>query len=245
MGKKAVAVFCVVVLMMSVLVACGKTKGPTIVHRGIEYPLATDDKGSTIVDESGYIAAYITNAKGKYAEDSDGDRFTTWVNFPNRLITDNKLENAEFVISAPEGWTFEATGQNLAKNADGNMEFDVTRINAHSKTLKEYYEESIVQTKEMIKYFEKDNYTVDFSTGDCTLGAEKYAANCMVCDFYCEKGDVKVDSRVIMMYYEYEGRIYKALYQSNNTEKYSLEKAAQLFDGLVMKHYVEPESTTK
>lgn len=245
MNKKIIAVFCVMILMMSVLVACGKTKVPTIMYKGMEYPVATDESGNTIVDESGYIAVYVTNAKGKYTEDSDGARFTTWVNFPDRLISENKLENAEYNFIAPDGWTLNSTNQSLAKNADDTMEIDLIRVSSDGTMLKEYYEEYLEQTKAQMEYFERNNYKTEFSTAECTVGAQKYPASCMICDLYSENGELKVDSRIIMMYFEYEGRIYKASYQSNNTEKYSLEKAAELFDGLTMKHYANSEKTNK
>ena len=50
MNKKIIALFCVVILMVSVFAACGKTKLYTATINGVERPVVTNEDGEYIID---------------------------------------------------------------------------------------------------------------------------------------------------------------------------------------------------
>ena len=65
MNNKIIAVICVVLMLATVLAACGKKviiKG----KNGQEYVAATDADGSTILNDEGNIIIYVTDENGKY-----------------------------------------------------------------------------------------------------------------------------------------------------------------------------------
>lgn len=110
MEKKIIAIVSVVILLASVLTACGKVKTITL-KEGQEYPLATDKEGNTIVNDDGNLVVYVTDENGKYVKDENGERATAAVTFPDQVINKNVLETPDYVMTFPEDWEIDGNGR--------------------------------------------------------------------------------------------------------------------------------------
>ncbi|MGN0570874.1 MAG: hypothetical protein ACI4K9_01685 [Candidatus Fimenecus sp.] len=104
MEKKMIAVICVLMLLISLLVSCGK-KYPTITIKGNEYVLATDEEGNTMLSDDGELVIYPTDSNGKPYKGENGEYETNFVDFPDKIVNGNIYETPQFKITMPEEWT--------------------------------------------------------------------------------------------------------------------------------------------
>lgn len=105
MNKKIIAVFCVVILMVSVFSACGN-KGYLLMkdENGVEHAYVTDENGSTVLNEQGEIRVYQTEKNGEIAKDENGKPKENSIQKPSFVAADDKYETDDFVLSITDEW---------------------------------------------------------------------------------------------------------------------------------------------
>lgn len=119
MTKKIIAVFCVAILMASIFVACGK-KPSTLNINGKEYLLVTDDEGNSIVNKDGDIAIYVKDKNNNPVKNENGENITNYIEFPEYLYSDNKIETKNFYVNIPEGYRADDTTGHIFVNGATN-----------------------------------------------------------------------------------------------------------------------------
>lgn len=120
MEKKIIACSLIMLLLVTCFVACGKK--PTIKGKnGMEYVVVTDEEGSSVLNADGDIAIYVTDDRGRYVKDGNGERQTNYIEFPDKIINGSTYESADFIFTVSEdaGWTLEQNGK-FTKGDDEN-----------------------------------------------------------------------------------------------------------------------------
>ena len=117
MNKKIIAVFCVVILMVSIFSACKKKNQYTIKINGKEQPVVTEN-GEIVTNSEGKVAVYVTNASGENVTESGGNPKIEYVNPPSVIINPNKTMVYDiFKMNIQDGWApVEDNSGKLAKN---------------------------------------------------------------------------------------------------------------------------------
>ncbi len=106
MNKKIIALFCVVILMVSVFAACSKTKLYTATINGVERPVVTNEDGELVTNADGEVAVYVTNAKGELVTADDGTPNVNYVTNNSMLVHPNGTITYEiFTYPVIEGWS--------------------------------------------------------------------------------------------------------------------------------------------
>lgn len=212
MSKKIIAVFSVVILMMSVFVACGK-KVPMIEAGGREYPLATDAEGNTILNHNGEIGVYVTDSDGKYLKDQNGDNQINWVTFPDQYISDDsrKLETPEYVWTLPEGWTFD--GKKAVKDGtEGNIYIRIVTVDEEGKTpLDIYVDNDIAENEKQVEEVKKTYPDAGINWKEVNFSSASLHGQLV--NVYV-KDNGKVMHNVESIYFYYNQKIYDVEYAS-------------------------------
>lgn len=121
MSKKIIAVVSVVLVLASVLTACGKKVTVTDDH-GREYEAITDDNGEMVVNDNGDIAVAVTDSNGKYVKDENGEKQTNYIEFPENVVKGMTLETSKFKFTLPlKGWTLNNNGRFIKDKTDESV----------------------------------------------------------------------------------------------------------------------------
>lgn len=214
MEKRIIAVLCVLVLMVTALVACGK-KVTVTGKNGKEYVAVTDDEGSTILDDNGKIVVYVTDEDGKYVKNSDGERETNAIDFPDAIVHKESVETAQFILLIPEGWTADSRGvlKKTSEDSETNITLDCKYIGdlKEGETLETYLENDRAVRAALTENFQANGAEMtNTETASVVLG---YAASVI---------DVTIqapESRMLtskMIYFATNSGVYKILYSGND-----------------------------
>lgn len=213
MEKRIIAVICVLMLLISLFAACGKA--PTIkLKEGVEYPLVTDEEGNTVVDENGDILVYVTDAHGKYVKDENGNRQTNAVTFPDAIVTDNKVETADYVLLVPEGWTADDAGKLVKDNTENAIiSIDITNLGELrvGETLTSYIAQQQVLIEGLVAEMREKGATVSYDITSTQF--QGYEAANIVLTAQSEEIGVCCYK---MIYYMAGNELYKILYSCAN-----------------------------
>lgn len=120
MNKKFIAVFCILILMVSVFSACGN-KGYLLAkdENGVEHAYVTDENGETVLNEDGNIRVYETDAHGKIVKDENGNKKENSVKKPEFSINKNgSVTNGIFTLYPVDGWEASNKGTLVKKGTD-------------------------------------------------------------------------------------------------------------------------------
>lgn len=123
MNKKIIAVFCIVILMISVLSACGKNKGYLLAkdEHGVEHAYVTDENGETVLNEDGNVRVYQTDEHGKIVKDEDGNPKENAVDKPSISVNkDGSVTTGIFTLPIIDGWEGVDTGRLVKKGTNEN-----------------------------------------------------------------------------------------------------------------------------
>lgn len=123
MNKKIIAAFCIVILMISVLSACGKNKGYLQAEDSEGYVRAfvTDKNGETVLNEDGEVRVYVTNSSGEIIKDENGVPRESSVAAPKNTVNkDGSVTSGIFTLPAISGWEGTDTGKLIKKGTEGN-----------------------------------------------------------------------------------------------------------------------------
>lgn len=210
MQKKIIAAAALVLALTLLFVACGK--GPTITtQEGFEYPLVTDEEGSTVVDANGNLVIYVTDENGKYVEDTNGELQTNSVTFPSKLVSDNKIETSLYTWTLPDGWSFDEDGKAVKEDSDGKVYIKVMEAtSAETTSLKSYvaqvYETYLTQVEKV-----KERYPdTAVEMKDVQFSSAQTAGISLVFQIKDETG--KIIHYAEGIYFEHDKTIYKIEY---------------------------------
>lgn len=231
MHNKIIAAACVVLLLIATFAACGKV--PTIkMKEGMEYPLVTDEAGSTVLDKDGNVLVYVTDEHGKYVKDESGERQTNAVTFPAVVVKDGKVETADYVLSVPEGWTADSNGRLTKENTgDAKVYIEMTNFGKLNKDggLAAYNAESFATLEEYAE-------TVKQNGGEGTLISE---------DIQFQGQDTKLlglsihadsaDAAYKMIYFMKNGDLLKLLYSCDGAYDEEMDLIAFAEQNLTVK----------
>ena len=109
-SKKIIAVGCAVLLLASILTACGKKYLIIQSASGVDYAAVTDDSGSTVVDSVGMVAVYVTDTNDLVVTDESGVAQTNYIDVAERIVDGQTFENSAFRLKLPSGWDINANG---------------------------------------------------------------------------------------------------------------------------------------
>lgn len=216
MNKKLMAVFCIAVLMVSVFAACGK-KAQTVNIDGVEYPVATDDEGNTILSDDGEIAVYVTDANGKYVKDANGERQTNLVDFPNRLVSGNVIETPAYrwVFPKTEGWTLSSRGIAYKDGTENNVYVKVLEVDPNGKrTLEENVNQTLDMNNKQMEEVKKTYPDSAVEVKDVKFSDDSIEGKCIT--VYVKDTNGKMLQYVDGIYFEVDGKTYKIEYASTN-----------------------------
>lgn len=143
MNNKIIAVICVVLMLATVLAACGKKviiKG----KNGQEYVAATDADGSTILNDEGNIIIYVTDENGRYVKDANGERQTNAITFPDKILGERTIATPQYRLTMPEDWALNAEDI-FIRNNNENITFEIGEVIplSESRTLQAYLDSQI------------------------------------------------------------------------------------------------------
>lgn len=144
MKKSLVIISCILLLTSIVLTACGDSN-VIVDNNGYSCTVVTDEDGSWVQDKWGNIIVENT--------DSDGNKVTQALNFPDK-VTDKhnkKIENAVVSINVPSGWSVAESisfvrlrhnGKCSETSSNSSCQMDFTY--SQNLTLQETYNEYLV-----------------------------------------------------------------------------------------------------
>lgn len=219
MNKKIIAVLCVVVLMASIFVACvKKPKEPTITINNQEYILATDAEGNTIINENGDIAVHPNN-NGEIITNENGEPQTNYVEVPEKIIFNNKIETKTFSFNIPEGYTAQEDGR---IKANGSSDVSYISISLQQELDNEEDYTAFMTAQKNIAKGIYDEIKKDAEVkADLDVTTKKITSKDIDSDVIVFNAEGKGEEyHTINIYFVYDGNIYSAFYCCND-ETYS------------------------
>lgn len=153
MNKKIIAVFCVVILMVSVFSACGKNGLYMQDINGTKQPVVTDENGDIVTDVDGEVAVYVTDANGEKVTAENGDPNINYIKPPKALVNPNNTVNIDnFKIKIPDGWEAAENGRVCKKNTDMKCYIQAVYVISETEddTFKSYLDATLLQNRQLI-----------------------------------------------------------------------------------------------
>ena len=177
MNKKIIAVFCVVILMISVFSACGnKDKGYKldVDNDGFTHAYATDAEGNTVLDEEGSIVVYQTEKNGEIATDENGNKKENRVEMPKAIVKGNEYITKEFKFKAPEGWAVQKpNGLYIAVSKDGLSQIQLEISDKSGEDFDGYIAEGLAETKQAVEKLQKNGVKIELKDGKTEITTNK------------------------------------------------------------------------
>lgn len=214
MNNKIIAVICVVLMLATVLAACGKKviiKG----KNGQEYVAATDEEGSTILNEAGEIVVYVTDAKGKYVKDESGERQTNVIPFPNVISDGKKVETADFVVQVPDGWEADENGLIVKitedESVNANMEVACLGELTEGQNFDTFTENQIAMLEQLMAVMRESGAEVNYVKNEKQVFGERAS----VIEMVAQSEEIGVVTYK-MLYFVKGNEVFKVLYRGNN-----------------------------
>lgn len=219
MNKKIIAIATVtvgiVLVLISVLIVYGRK--PTITtNEGNEYLAVTDDEGNTVLNKDGDIAVYVTDNNGKYVKDEDGERQTNYIDFPDKIISDNTFENLGFIFTMPKGWKLGDNGTFVKNGSDDTVTLECRSIEELEKsdTLDTIFEKAVEENNTFIDAIKDQNpgTNVEFSEKNFTVNS----AEVRMLDYLVKIGPDNTFLHFNGTYFISGGQSYALLYISSD-----------------------------
>lgn len=236
MNKKIIAVFCVVILMVSVFSACGN-KGYLLAkdENGIEHAYVTDENGETVLNDEGNIRIYETDVNGKIAKDENGKAKENFIEMPEILKTDKKYQTEEFIFNIPDGWKIGDNGF-IAASTDDSVKIQFNNVTANGSDLDAVVSEAINQSNLIKEEIEKSNGKATLDQGNTKLTSNQIDSYYMIFHAEAEIDGKAQELNTCALYLQFENRIYKAFYQTNSGDEIKIEQVVEIFNNLTLKH---------
>lgn len=222
MSKKILAVSMAIVIMALVFAGCKKDELLKSKISGVEYVLATDDDGNTILDDQNQIAVHPTNKDGEFVTNADGDVATSYVNLGNAaLITPEKIITSTYTLKANKGWYVYQSGY-IVKDGFTENECYIKMIymgqksdgKGYSDYAQGFYEQNLKYEKE----FEKAGYDVELSLDDAVITNKNLPAKKQQCTVKDPSG--KIIAYTENYYFEYGEELYELNYACDGEKTY-------------------------
>lgn len=246
MSKKIVAVFCIIILMISVLSACGDDKGYLQAEDSEGYVRAfvTDENGETVLNEDGEIRIYVTDPNGDILKDSNGVPRESSVAMPDTVITDTVYQTKEFVFNTPSGWRI-GEGVNIAYSKDGLSKIQFGIMDEKADKFNSLVADGVEMAKEFVDIVKESNGTAELKEGTAKLTSNQIDAYYLLFDAELEADGEKQILHTCDAYLIFEGRVYKAYYQTVSKEGLTIEQVAEVFSNLTINHIENEETKTE
>ena len=236
MSKKILALALAIVFIATAFTAC--KKGPELTKiNGVEYPLAVDKDGETIINEENQIAVLVTDQNNEVLTYADGENQTHWLQINGPLIVEGKVQTKEFSLGIPKGWEGQEISGRVVKNGTDEkcyiqvmqikklktgetLESYLEEVDAHNVAIAEAFEDEeqmnalIAQSPDFAAY-KGCKYTVAKSSGSIPSGELAYVRVNKIVD---DKG--KVIHFAENYYFESNQKVYKLDYICEGGEGY-------------------------
>lgn len=221
MNKKIIAVFCVVILMVSVFSACGN-KGYLLAkdENGVEHAYVTDENGSTVLNENGDIRVYETDKNGKIVKDENGNKKENSVEKPEFEAKDDKYETDDFVLAITDGWKSADGGKYIkGENADCfiTVSKDYTDLEYGDSGLEYKLQDTIALNEQVMNNFRANYPIASFEHGYKEIGGK----NMYVLEYYVEDANKTPVLYSELFYFAVGRNVYCITYADTNGKEYT------------------------
>ena len=158
MSKKILALALAIVFIATAFTAC--KKGPELTEiNGVEYPLAVDKNGETIINEENQIAVLVTDKNNEVLTYADGENQTHWLQINGPLVVEGRVQTKEYSLGIPKGWQGEENNGRVVKDGtDGKCYIQVVKMKnlKAEETLELYLETIDAQNNAVAEAFEDE-----------------------------------------------------------------------------------------
>lgn len=214
MNNKIIAVICVVLMLVTLLAACGKKvtiKGKD----GQEYVAVTDEEGNTILNDEGDIVIYVTDANGKYVKDENGERQTNVVTFPNQILGERTIATPQYRLEMPADWALDEDGKFRHDNK-ANVVFEIGEVVAltATRTIPAYVETQI-NGMEYLKANSEEFKNMTYETQNTTITASQLPCTVIHMKVTDDSGAVTMEQN--LYYIQWGEYMVQATYYSTDT----------------------------
>lgn len=221
MNKKIIAVFCVVILMVSVFSACGN-KGYLLMkdENGFEHAYVTDENGSTVLNENGDIRVYETDANGKIVKDEEGKPKENVVKKPEYEAKEDKYETADFVLKITDSWKNAGQGK-YVKNNNEDCFIEISKYFSDfaggDAALEAKLVDTIYANEQAMENFEAKYPIASFEHGY----KEICGKNMYLLEFYVEDENKNAVLYALHVYFVAGNNVYSIVYGDSTGKEYS------------------------
>lgn len=237
MEKRIIAVVCILLLLVSILAACGKKT--TMEIDGVEYAIVTDDEGNTVVNDAGDIVVYVTDANGEYMTDANGEKQTNVVDFPDKVIGDMTVETSDYKFTMPlKGWSMSSRGLFIQDNTDDCVLLSVKSLGkmADGQTLDTIAERDKSDNEANMEEIKKTYPDSSINVSDVQITDRNVTAK--VVEFVVKDNDGNMVYYAHGTYYIADGQLFKVEFICNDGKYYDpeLDLIAVINEGLTIKN---------
>lgn len=214
MNNKIIAVICVVLMLVTLLAACGK-KVTITGKNGQEYIAVTDEEGNTVLNDDGEIVVYVTDAKGKYVKDENGERQTNAVTFPNQILGERSIATPQYRLTMPDDWKLGSDGK-FTRNNNENVVFEIGEVVAltATRTIPDYIETQI-NGMEYLKANSEEFKNMTYETQNTTITASQLPCTIIHMQVADDSGAVTLEQN--LYYIQWGEYMVQATYYSTDT----------------------------
>lgn len=237
MEKRIIAVVCILLLLVTALVACDKKT--TMKIDGVEYAVVTDDEGNTVVNDSGDIVVYVTDEAGEYVTDNSGEKQTNLVDFPDKVVSDMTVETGNYRFTMPlKGWRMTSRGLFIKDNTEDCVLLSVKSLGqvVAGQTLDTVAEKDKSDNAANMAEIQKTYPDSSINVSDVQITAQN--VNAKVVEFVVKDNDGNMVYYAHGTYYIAGGQLFKVEFICNDGKYYDpeLDLIAVINEGLTIKN---------
>lgn len=191
MNKKILALALAIVFIATAFTAC-KQEYEMMKIGGKEYPIARDKEGNTIINEQNQIAILVTDSNEEVIKYENGEDQTYWVQLHSDLVSDDSIQNKDYKLGVPEGWTGLETGRITKNGTDDKCCIyfgyvtKVTKETTLETILEKLNEENAAAAAEL----ERQGQTVEIDEKTVTVTDKNISCNFLAYKITDENGKV-------------------------------------------------------
>lgn len=126
MNKKIIALALAILFIATAFTACKKDFEMTKIN-GKEYPVAKDENGELIINENNEIAVLVTDRDEEVLTYSNGEEQTYWVQMSQDTVYEDYIQNKDYKLGVPEGWTGSEEGRVIKDKTDNKCYIKFTK----------------------------------------------------------------------------------------------------------------------
>lgn len=237
MNKKIIAIFCVLILMVSVFSACGN-KGYLLMkdEKGVEHAYVTDENGSTVLNENGDIRVYETDANGKIVKDTDGNPKENILPKPEYFANDNKYKTDDFELAITDEWKNATEGKYIkGENTECFIQIskEFNDLESGEGALEYKLTDTINLNEQVVNQLKAQYPVAVFNHGYKEIGGNTM----YVLEYYAENPDKSVAFYSELFYFVVGRNVYCITYADTNGKEYT--------QGFDFSSYIENNLTIK